>query len=258
MNNILWKTLFHQLALQWHLFFFLLIALIAVSILKSRRGKGWVGEKITTAVTWGMLDKDTYRRIDDVIIPSTSGTTQIDHILVSKYGIFVIETKNIQGWIFGNPQSDKWTQSIYGKKSQFQNPLKQNYRHTKSLAEYLQIDHGLIKPVVFFIGDCEFKTPMPSNVLNKGLIPYIKEFSQECLTENQAAEIEGKLLMLKQDKSLNRETHLDSLRERHESTTTCPKCGGRLIERVAKKGSYLGKSFLGCFNYPRCKYMRKD
>jgi|SRR5208283_4188097 len=45
--------------------------------------------------------------------------------------------------------------------------------------------------------------------------------------------------------------------DRHESTT-CPKCGGQLIERVAKKGSFSGKSFLGCSNYPRCKYIRKN
>lgn len=254
----MWKTFFHQLALQWHFFLFIFVALIAVSILKSRRGKGWVGEKITTAAMWSMLDKDTYRRVDDVIIPAPNGTTQIDHILVSKFGVFVIETKNIQGWIFGDPQSDKWTQSIYGKKSQFQNPLKQNYRHTKTLAEYLQIDHGLIKPVVFFIGDCKFKIPMPQNVLNKGLIPYIKGFTQKCLSKDQASEIHDKLLTLKQDKSLNLKTHLQSLQDRHASMTTCPKCGWQLVERVAKKGSSIGKSFMGCSNFPRCKYRKTD
>ncbi len=234
------------------------LILTAAVLFRHRAVKGWFGEKVTAAGMWSKLDKDIYHAIHDVIIPSPNGTTQIDHILVSKYGIFVIETKNIQGWIYGDPQNDKWTQNIYGNKSQFQNPLKQNYRHTKCLAEFLKIDNNLIRSVVFFIGDCEFKTPMPSNVLNKGLSFYIKEFTRECINKNQVEEIKDRLLMLKQDKSLNHRTHLVSLRERHESATTCPQCGGKLVERIAKQGSHAGNFFIGCSNYPRCKYIRKN
>jgi len=206
---------------------------------------------------WAMLDKNVYRRIDNVIVNTPSGTTQIDHVLVSVYGIFVIETKNIKGWVFGAPNSDKWTQVIYGKKSQFQNPIKQNYRHTKCLAEQLQLDHALFKPIVFFIGDCKFKTEMPSNVLNSGLIPYVKEFREVLLSQNQVDQIEKSLINIKQDKSLTRRAHLDSLQHRHESTTICPHCGGSLVQRVSKKGDFAGKSFLGCTNYPKCKYIKK-
>jgi hypothetical protein len=175
---------------------------------------------------------------------------------VSVYGIFVIETKNMEGWIFGAPESDRWTQNLFGKKIQFQNPIKQNYRHTRSLAEYLQIDHGLFKPVVFFIGNCEFKTPMPANVLNGGLVPYIKEFRQTCLTKQEVERIEASLIMLKGDKSLTLRAHIDSLQKRHESTTVCPRCGGQLVERVAKRGTSAGKSFLGCRNYPSYRYIK--
>jgi hypothetical protein len=258
MNPMFIKAAFYQFLASWPIFLFGIIAFIAVTVFKHRKTKGWIGERVTTAGLWCMLDKGTYRRIDDLIIPASNGTTQIDHVLVSKYGIFVIETKNYQGWIYGKQQDDKWTQNIYGKKNQFQNPLKQNYRHSKSLTEFLKIDDGLINPLVFFIGDCEFKTIMPSNVLNRGLIPYIKGFAQERLTEKEVEDIENKLLILKQDKSLTPETHLESLRERHESTTMCPRCGGQLVERVAKKGTFTGNSFWGCSNYPGCKFIRKD
>lgn len=233
------------------------IVLLAVAtILKDKSVKGWLGEKITSTGMWAFLDKDTYRKIDDVIVPGPGGTTQIDHVIVAPYGIFVVETKNIKGWIFGDPLGDKWTQSIYGKKSQFQNPVKQNYRHTRCLAEYLRLDHELFKPVVFFIGDCEFKTSMPANVLNRGLVPYIKGFRQECLSPDEVKRIEASLTSLKEDKSLTRRTHLDSLRERHESTTVCPRCGGALDQLTAKKGKSAGRPFLGCSNYPKCKYTR--
>lgn len=114
---------------------------------------GWLGEKTTTFGLWLNLDEKTYHRIDNVIIPARDGTAQVDHVLVSVYGIFVIETKNMKGWIFGVENQATWTQSIFGKKHQFQNPLHQNYRHTKCLAEYLGISHNLIHSVVFFIGE---------------------------------------------------------------------------------------------------------
>lgn len=231
----------------------LLVIIIALASAKHKTVKGWLGEKITSASMWAMMDQDVYRKIDDVIIPTSNGTTQIDHVVVSKYGVFVIETKNMRGWIFGNADSDRWTQNIFGVKHQFQNPLKQNYRHTRCLADFLKVDHDLMKPVVFFIGDCEFKTPMPRNVINNGLIPYIKEFTQACLIGKQVDDIESSLLSLRQDKSLNRQAHLTSLSERHESGTACPKCGGQLVKRVAKKSQAIGKPFLGCSRYPRVK-----
>lgn len=236
--------------------FIVILLLFLVSVLKLNVVKGWFGEKITSAGMWALIDKDEYRRIDDVIVPAQDGTTQIDHIIVSVYGIFVIETKNIKGWIFGSPENDRWVQSIYGKKRQFQNPLRQNYRHVRCLAEYLKLDAEYFRAVVFFIGGCTFKTPMPSNVLNSGLIPYIKDFKNTCLSPQQVSDIEAKLMALKNDKSMNKQVHLDSLRKRQESSDTCPHCGCQLVRRMARKGPSEGKSFWGCSGYPKCRFTR--
>ena len=62
--------------------------------------RGWFGEKKTAFNMWLSLDGKVYRRFHDVIIPAKDGTTQIDHLLVSPYGLFIVETKNIRGWIF--------------------------------------------------------------------------------------------------------------------------------------------------------------
>jgi hypothetical protein len=218
--------------------------------------KGWLGEKMTQFGTWMMLDEDTYHRFHNVIVPGSDGTTQIDHVFVSIFGIFVIETKNMSGWIFGSAEQARWTQVIYGKKTHFQNPLRQNYRHTRCLADYLQIDHQLIRPIVFFIGECEFKTEMPPNVLTSGLCSYIESFEEPILTPMHIAEIEYKLQALKDDPDLTKSAHLDSLRARHESITKCPKCGGSLVKRVTKRGEHAGREFLGCSNFPRCHYIR--
>ncbi len=78
--------------------------------------------------------------------------------------------KNIDGWIFGDKNSKSWTQVLYGKKYKFQNPLHQNYRHTKAISEYLDLDHNKVYSVIFFIGEnTKLKTDLPSNVMTHGL-----------------------------------------------------------------------------------------
>lgn len=96
--------------------------------------RGWMGETMATLGMSLSLDSQTYHRFDNIIIPTTNGTTQNDHILVSKFGIFVIETKNMKGWIFADQYQPQWTQLIHGRKYKFQNPLRQNFRHTKCLS----------------------------------------------------------------------------------------------------------------------------
>ena len=219
--------------------------------------RGWLGEKMTTLGMWFYLDRKIYRRFHDVIVPSSNGTTQIDHLLVSPFGLFVIETKNINGWIFGSEEQPKWTQSLYGKKYSFQNPLRQNYRHTKCLADYLDLDSALLHSIVFFVGECTFKTPMPSNVLCSGLSIYVRSYKQTVLPDSDLHRIMETVQALKDDRSLNHRNHMKSLRERYTSSTICPKCGSGLVERTAKKGVNAGSTFLGCSGFPKCRYTKR-
>jgi restriction system protein len=216
---------------------------------------GWLGEKMVQFCFWLQLDGKVYQRCHNVIVPSVNGTTQIDHILVSTFGIFVVETKNFSGWIFGAENDPQWTQVFPGgHKFRFQNPLHQNYRHTKCLAEYLELDHELFHPVVFFIGDCEIKTALPPKVMTRGAARYIRSFTRTLLGPGDVQRVVQKIQCAKG--SQNSFLHLRSLTKRHESTTVCPKCGGALIERTARKGSNAGKPFLGCSKYPACRFTK--
>lgn len=205
---------------------------------------------------WAFIDENYYRRFHDIIVPSSNGTTQVDHLLVSPYGLFVIETKNMDGWIFGSENQAKWTQQFYRKKFSFQNPLRQNFRHIKCLSEYLNVHETHFHSVVFFIGECEFKTDMPSNVLNKGFKAHIESYRIPVLAEPELSRIMNAIQRLKNDPSLTKANHLKSLDDRHNSSTVCPKCGGKLVERTARRGSNAGSKFLGCSSYPKCKFTR--
>ncbi len=221
--------------------------------------KGWMGEKETQFGMWMKLGKE-YIRFHDVIVPIQGSTTQIDHILLSRYGIFVIETKNINGWIFGSEKSKFWTQNLYGKKSKFQNPLHQSYLHTKALASHLQIDHDKTKSIVFFIGDTsEIKTTLPNNVMTSGLSAYIKRFQAEIFSQTELDLIQNRIKQL-QELNISKKEHIANLKARHSKSfgSACPKCGGTLVKRRAKRGENAGKQFLGCSNFPKCKYTKGD
>jgi len=77
--------------------------------------------------------------LNDLLLPSNGSlaATQIDHVVVSNYGIFCIETKAYAGWIFGNAKDDYWIQVIYRHKERFYNPLRQNYAHVKAIEELI-------------------------------------------------------------------------------------------------------------------------
>jgi restriction system protein len=218
--------------------------------------KGWSGEQLTALNMWFSLDDQIYKRFHDIILPSTNGTTQIDHILVSHFGVFIIETKNKTGWIFGSEDQASWTQIVFKEKYSFQNPLRQTFRQRRILSEFIKLDEAYIHPVIFFAGECEFKTQMPSNVIASDLGGYIKKYQERDLSPDKVIDIVNILEKHSKESALTHSDHLRSLSERHNSKTICPKCGSHLIQKKARKGPNEGSTFLGCMNYPQCRFTR--
>lgn len=159
--------------------------------------KGILGETVINVATWLKLEKGVYHRLNNITLPlAKGGSTQIDHVIVSIYGIFVIETKNYKGWIYGNEKQQQWTQVFpNGRKYKFQNPLRQNYLHIKTLADLLDLEISYFYSMIAFIGECELKTrdELPEHVLKGGVISYIKNKQNEILTEVEVKSIVGQI-----------------------------------------------------------------
>jgi hypothetical protein len=152
--------------------------------------KGWLGEASINFWIRKRLDNTVYHLIPDVMLPTSDGTTQIDHVIVSRYGIFVLETKTYKGWIYGDEREAQWTQVIYRRKERFQNPLRQNYKHTKTLSDLTGIPHEYFKSLVVFVGDCEFKTEMPANVVHiRNFIKHIRNHQTPIIKDEQVPKI---------------------------------------------------------------------
>lgn len=183
-------AVFNQIFSVTYIYFGYIVALLVfVNILKSSWFKGMMGEyRVNTLLK--SLPQAHYHLVKNVTLPTTDGTTQIDHIVVSTFGLFVIETKNMKGWIFGKAGQKQWTQQIYRYKKKFQNPLHQNYKHTKTLEELLQLCPESIFSIIVFVGRSEFKTSLPDNVTyGRGCIDYIRSKDNPVFNQQQVAEI---------------------------------------------------------------------
>jgi hypothetical protein len=128
-----------------------------IAFAKSPWFKGWFGETMINTFLPMKLGRKGYRFFKDVTLPTSDGrTTQIDHIVVARYGVFVMETKNWRGRIFGSADDATWTQKFARSSFPHQNPLRQNHKHVKVLQELLQLPDNAFKSVVFLGPDCRF------------------------------------------------------------------------------------------------------
>ena len=118
--------------------------------------KGDTGENI---IEYELNCLPFYKKIlRNLYIPYKGGTSEIDLIMLTEFGIYVIESKNYSGWIFGSENNKNWTVS-YNKnsKERLYNPIWQNKSHIKALTNYLQITDTGINSLIIFGGGAKLK-----------------------------------------------------------------------------------------------------
>ena len=225
------------------------------------RVKGGIGER-KVAWTLSGLDENEYVVLNDLLLKSKTGSAQIDHLVVSRQGIFVIETKFYDGWIFGHENAEYWTQNMYGKKTRFLNPIRQNQTHVRALKNLLSDIDGIpFIPIVVFAGRGVLKgvnTESPV-IYSRQLRDTIMENrnTTSVLSPDQVKSIGERLKQANVPDRSERKTHIhrarnaSAIRSQRERSGLCPRCGGQLVARSGRHGR-----FMGCTNYPKCRYTR--
>ena len=176
------------------------------------------GEALVCRELQAHFGSPDFHLLNHITLKIDNDTTQIDHILVSRFGIFVIETKDYSGWIFANAKQSTWTQVLYGGKFKFQNPIFQNLRHLQAVQELLDfLPPSTIKSVVVFVGSAEFKTEVPAGVCTlSGLMAYIRNHTEEALSLNRVQFSVGRLETARLAVSGKTDLeHLQNLERRH-------------------------------------------
>ncbi len=212
----------------------------------------------------------------NIYVPKDNGeTSEIDVVFITQKGIFVIESKNYSGWIFGDEKSVNWTAMISSReKNKFYNPIKQNKTHIKWLGQYLSDDIPLFS-IIVFSERCELKkvTVETSDALvikRDSLYAAIRKIwdkSEDRLDAEKVNAVYEKLKVLTDVNEATKAAHIENINAKYKSpkkpepaadpqeTLICPRCGGNLVLRVARKGANAGSSFYGCSNYPKCRFV---
>jgi hypothetical protein len=153
------------------------------------------GEALLTALVQANFRPPDYHLMNHVTLKLQDGTTQIDHVLVSSFGVFVIETKDYRGWIFGDPNQPKWTQVLFWRRFTFQNPIVQNSQHVRAVQDLLDfLPATAIKSVIVFTGDAKFKTAIPLGVFYASeLAAYLRNATDEVMSFNRVQFCVGRL-----------------------------------------------------------------
>ncbi len=212
------------------------------------------------------LDCGDYRVYNDLLVRNGNYTTQVDHIIISRYGVFVLETKNVHGKVYGGGNAEFWKQYLpdtgyrrYGftQEHQLRNPIWQNDGHIKTLRRLVFGNDVPVYGIVVFPSDTDINVTAEQPVLNMyNVVPYIKQYRDVVLSSDQMGFYRRRLLEVISISESDRKEHLCNVyrnKERRDEAVAsgrCPRCGGRLVLRNGRYGQ-----FYGCSNYPKCNYI---
>lgn len=232
---------------------------------KAPQDKGPLGEYLVKHVLNNTLTSTGYPLFMNLIVPNCAsrvGTAEIDALMLAREGIYVFESKNYGGWIFGSADEHNWMASYSkAKKYPFYNPILQNRTHVKALAAYLGLPEGVFHSYIVFSQRCELKkVPAATDKyvvckrpdLRKVLTRDMKRHTR-CFTWEEVKELNRKVRALAEAAGENaREEHVEQVKAAQQ---VCPRCGRVLVERHRKKD---GVAFVACSGWPECTYTRSE
>lgn len=230
------------------------ILVLFLAFLNSSTGKGMLGE-FKVKIRLGKTIEGEKYVLNNVMIVEDGKSSQIDHIVINKHGVFVIETKNYAGRIYGKEGQMEWTQVLkYGKvKNHFYNPVKQNTTHIYRLKNFLPQGTPVITVIVFVRGNIRYIKS--NNVYNLyGMKRVINSNTGYFMTREQMRNAYNAILNAKNSHNVSNKEHINEIQRMQSKIAYnfCPRCGAKLVLRQSKSGT-----FYGCPNYPKCKFTKK-
>ncbi len=245
------------------LIFVMLIAIIALFVCfaimlyrmpRNSDSKGRQGEHMVANIIGDNVEGKKYVYNNYMLQNDNNMTCQIDHIVVNSNGVFVLETKNYSGKIYGNDNAKQWTQVLaYGKvKNHFYNPVRQNATHIYHLNKLLKnacTIHGYVVMISADI-DCLHS----DNVVTLSQLKHIlSDETSTVLTTQEIQNIRNILDNANVVDKVSNQQHIDNIHRMQDNVhnNICPRCGAKLVMRKGKYGQ-----FYGCSNYPECTFKK--
>ena len=239
--------------------YFLIFTVVALTIIlailkalteESPESKGDEGERLVKNVIGKTIPDEQYVINKLILNIGNQRTREIDHVLINKKGIFVIETKNFSGRIYGKENYEKWIQVLTKtKKYKFENPIKQNKGHIYHLSNILS-EKLPIHSIVVFVQN-NIKPGQIPGVYNLNELKEVIASKNDTISTEQIKKAYNELCKA-YDFTISPEKHKKNVQnELQMMKTTCPRCGKKLVERNGKNGV-----FMGCSGYPKCRFTK--
>lgn len=258
---------------------------------KGKRGEKLTERELKLVQLFGRKGKV----LRNVYLPKDNGeTSELDVIFITQKGIFIFESKNYSGWIFGDEKGKYWTAMLPNKqKNQFYNPIMQNKTHLKWMRSFVGDEIPLFS-IIAFSERCELKKVTVYSedvkVINRDLtyatVRSIWDKNPDKVSEDKINELYEQLKKLTNVDEAVKAAHIENIEKRYkqkpandqqididnnaeavkedvhcdkisEEILVCPQCGAPLVLRTAKKGSNSGKQFYGCSAFPKCRYTKE-
>lgn len=163
---------------------------------------------------------DTTKRIkgkDGKVYKSNKETsTQIDHVIVSPFGIFVVETKNHKGMIFGDCNGTVWTQVLNQRRHYtFYNPVRQNEGHIRNLSNSLKISPKYMQGVIVFTNGEANRINVNCNfcITPEQLYDYLMQFRVQIFNDKQVLAIIKRIDSANKSGYINDAKHVQFVQE---------------------------------------------
>jgi hypothetical protein len=228
-----------------------------------------------------MLPPERYQVVHDPALPATPDGDLIQHAIISRYGVFLVQVLDRAGRIEGGPDDKLWIQQFAGGSSAFHNPLRVGRRRAAVLAAMMGIDTDALFTIVVFTGRCTFGQAMPANLTTPGgCLTYLRARREVRLGDAELERIRARLekglpdpqwqALVAQTMQARRERVRVAAEEAKAQASAlvqaphpvCPRCGAALGAYSYKTGARAGQMFSGCTRFPACGYraypMRKN
>jgi hypothetical protein len=237
--------------------------------------KGAIGEYEIALAIWKEIRRGLNGYyLQNLYLPRGDGSTsEIDLLLISTKGLFLIESKNFAGYIFGDDRRKEWTVVLYAgknwlgqkmtEKHKFYNPIWQNRSHEKTLKSLIGPGIPVFPLVVFSdrgnLMNVQYDASKAEILQTNQLRSYfanVRRYCPDLLSDFEVQRIYQTLFPYTQVGDIQKQAHIAQVFEQQYQPQKCPWCSGNLVLRTAKRGLHPGQQFWGCSNYPRCLYTR--
>lgn len=183
--------------------------------------KGYYGEYLT----FKKLEQEYPNSVimTNIYIPHNNINTEIDLLMIHKTGIYVFESKNYSGWIFGSENDKKWTITLNRTvKNQVLNPIIQNKIHIAALMNLLILDETYFNNIIVFSDRCELKSVNVKTIVIKrnqliSLLDKVIENKDNILTEESIKEVKNQLMLYCNVTEEVKTQHIKNITEKYSS-----------------------------------------